>query len=1362
MGSFKGSPSSLQTVTAVAVTADDLEIDAGTLSIDADNNNVGIGLTAPKTKLTVEGTLTLKEQANAESDTAAYGQIWVKSDSPNDLYFTNDAGNDVRITNGATLAAAASSAAVAADDITAGDAAISLSTTSGNITIDAQANDADVIIKVDDGGSPVTAVTFDGSDEGNAIFVNDLKLSSDASVIHWGANNEITLTHVHDVGLTITNTIADTDNTPVILTLKSEEDAIVADDVIGTINVTAGDSDGTDAAAIAASIEAVAEGTFGTNANATSIKFKTGDTAPASEKMRLWSDGMLEVAQSVAFNGAFQAVQGAGSYGVMDYHSNSIRIISRGSDGSTRGGIKFVQEADDGSPSTDTLTMDTSGNASFSANVTVGGVADITDTTDASDATGDTGALRCEGGASIAKKLYVGTDLDVDGTSNLDAVDIDGNTQMDGTLTVGVDDTGYDVKFFGATSGRFMEWDQSEDELRLPDDTQLRIGSSQDFSIKHTTDHTYLINTQGNLVFDNQDADNDFAFMMGADTNAVKFRVQNNSTRVAFQVDGEGDILLSGSANANATWDRSAASLKFNDNATIQLGDSQDFSITHKSSHSYFENTTGHIIIDNQANDKAVKVNLGTDTSATDFRVQGNSADSQLVFKADGAGDLFALQDGASFKFGADGEVTLTHVHNTGLLLSDASGVGTTKLMFGDSACFVQQQADGELGIDADSIINVTAPTVDIDASTAVTIDGPSVVITDSASAKPVVEIKNTHNGGTAGRLYFTNTEAGGAGSSGDDLGSLAFFGQDAGSNADQQYVGLLAEIDVATHGQESGKYSIKVASHDGGMEDGIIIVGGSVDAEVDVTIGKGAASVITVPGTMDIAGAVDIAGDLTLSAGGDGALVFGTAGQNSIKIPDNQASALIVEQADNAYMTFNTTDGQEAVQANQTLQILDDVKLMFGTDGNATIEYDEDGTDSLVIDVGAAPLVVTSTTSEKPTLELRNTTDGDTATGPLLQFSKKPGNNVGEADDVIVGGIQFDGIDSGNAATTYGQVVVKSSDKTGGDEGGLFQFHVMAGGTAGTAALTNVLSIGGEDTNASTPCEIVVNEPGNAFVDFRVESDNATHMLFVDAGNDGVSIGSSTDAPAGALEVSTADGSGAIALVVTHLEDTNDAIDIVADAVTTANVIDLTADALTSGIGVKIESTSNSLNGGSLLKASYTGNSTNAQSLVQIVNDHADAVSTTPLLIKQDGAVTGAAAGLPLINFTVGASGDEMVLRTKTISNITIANDTSTSVTDFFPINSLIVAVGIAVTTAISGNGLSKVGKQGDPDFFQSTVNVGDLRDDGDNKVYGPAAGKGAFLDLQSDLVLTHNAPGNTNGRVRATCWYYSLQMAT
>jgi hypothetical protein len=56
--------------------------------------NVGIGLTDPKTLLTVECALTLKEQASADSDTAAYGQIWVKNTAPNELMFTGDTGVD--------------------------------------------------------------------------------------------------------------------------------------------------------------------------------------------------------------------------------------------------------------------------------------------------------------------------------------------------------------------------------------------------------------------------------------------------------------------------------------------------------------------------------------------------------------------------------------------------------------------------------------------------------------------------------------------------------------------------------------------------------------------------------------------------------------------------------------------------------------------------------------------------------------------------------------------------------------------------------------------------------------------------------------------------------------------------------------------------------------------------------------------------------------------------------------------------------------------------------------------------------------------------------------------------------------------
>jgi len=69
--------------------------------------------------------------------------------------------------------------------------------------------------------------------------------------------------------------------------------------------------------------------------------------------------------------------------------------------------------------------------------------------------------------------------IDVDGTTNLDAVDIDGAVQLDATLTVGVDDTGYDVKFFGDTASAFMQWDASADDLILGGDAGLIVPEGQ-------------------------------------------------------------------------------------------------------------------------------------------------------------------------------------------------------------------------------------------------------------------------------------------------------------------------------------------------------------------------------------------------------------------------------------------------------------------------------------------------------------------------------------------------------------------------------------------------------------------------------------------------------------------------------------------------------------------------------------------------------------------------------------------------------------------------------------------------------------------------------------------------------------------
>jgi hypothetical protein len=329
---------------------------------------------------------------------------------------------------------ASASGSVNADDIAGGDAAVLITTSSGNITIDAAADDSDIIIKGTDGGADTTYLTIDGSAAGSATFNNqiivgdgklvlnstavtstaaelnildgatvvvgeinaldigstaigtavaskavildsskdytgirnltisgeidaatgdysgavdiagatttaaitasgiiktddttaatsttdgslqtdgglsvaldavigdDIIMLSDAAQIAFGTNSEITLKHVHDVGLTLTHVTAG-DNLPVVLQLKSEEDAIVANEVIASLEFAAGDSDGTDGATVAAGIHAIAEDTFSATANATKLVFTTGvsETAASSAtaKATLSSIGDFTVA----------------------------------------------------------------------------------------------------------------------------------------------------------------------------------------------------------------------------------------------------------------------------------------------------------------------------------------------------------------------------------------------------------------------------------------------------------------------------------------------------------------------------------------------------------------------------------------------------------------------------------------------------------------------------------------------------------------------------------------------------------------------------------------------------------------------------------------------------------------------------------------------------------------------------------------------------------------------------------------------------------------------------------------------------------------------------------------------------------
>ena len=93
---------------------------------------------------------------------------------------------------------------------------------------------------------------------------------------------------------------------------------------------------------------------------------------------------------------------------------------------------------------------------------------------------GDTGTYIHQSADGVLD-LVSDTEIEINATT-IDmngALDVSGATQLNSTLTVGVDDTGYDVKFFGATATNgYMLWDESTDDLILGSASKLGIGAT--------------------------------------------------------------------------------------------------------------------------------------------------------------------------------------------------------------------------------------------------------------------------------------------------------------------------------------------------------------------------------------------------------------------------------------------------------------------------------------------------------------------------------------------------------------------------------------------------------------------------------------------------------------------------------------------------------------------------------------------------------------------------------------------------------------------------------------------------------------------------------------------------------------------
>ena len=265
--------------------------------------------------------------------------------------------------------------------------------------------------------------------------------------------------------------------------------------------------------------------------------------------------------------------------------------------------------------------------------------------------------------------------------------------------------------------------------------------------------------------------------------------------------------------------------------------------------------------------------------------------------------DLTLKSDAAVLGFGADTDVTLTHVADTGLMLNS-----NMKFRFRDSAIQIYSKADGTLNLEADSEVASVAPTFSVGATTAVNLNTPSIVIADAAAGKPVVEIKNTTNDTSAAELKFVK-DKGAAGADGDDVGKITFVGDDA-AQTQTSFGQILVEVSEADNSDEAGKMSLLVAESDGtdtALTAGLVLEGQhATDGVVDVTIGGGAGSVTTIVGDLTVNGTTTTISTTQLTVEDD--LITISKGNDSLANAEGSGIEIECTGATNPSFTYQDT----------------------------------------------------------------------------------------------------------------------------------------------------------------------------------------------------------------------------------------------------------------------------------------------------------------------------------------------------------------------------------------------------------------------------------------------------------------------
>jgi len=418
---------------------------------------------------------------------------------------------------------------------------------------------------------------------------------------------------------------------------------------------------------------------------------------------------------------------------------------------------------------------------------------------------GQTALDVADGNLVVADNVDIEGDIDVNGTTNLDAVDIDGNVQLDGTFTIGTDGSGYDVTFYSATAGDSLVWDASEEKL----------------TITGTNGQTALDIADGNLVV--------------ADSVDIEGDIDVNGTANLDTVDIDGDVDISGSIT-NATWTGDVIASAYLDSDTAHLSGTQTFSGSKTFSANTIISSTNQL----QFGDTGTYIHQSADgvldlVSDTEIEINATTIDVNGAMEVSGvltaSDDLVVSDELRPYEIRADGTSGIRLANSQGgivgylgLRSSGNYGSGVKleddigSVIFGSDSDYSAKYDSGSDALEIIEGITSASETVLFSLSSSTTevntattnFNGTAINFESSSADSPVLTIKNTNAGDGSPRLYFNHASA--SPEDNDELGQIRWYGlNDAGTPVSDVYARIKVNQTDVSSGSEAGKMGFQL-----------------------------------------------------------------------------------------------------------------------------------------------------------------------------------------------------------------------------------------------------------------------------------------------------------------------------------------------------------------------------------------------------------------------------------------------------------------------------------------------------------------------------------------------------------------------